>query len=29
MLDDGVATIGRADIAMLHKGSYAASDTRG
>jgi UrcA family protein len=29
MLDDGVAKIGRADIAALHNGSYASAGTRG
>lgn len=29
MVDDGVARIGRADIAVLHNGNYATADTRG
>jgi hypothetical protein len=29
MLDEGVAKIGRADIAALHHGNFASADTRG
>jgi hypothetical protein len=29
MLDEGVAKMGRADIAVIHRGNYATADTRG